>query len=81
MRVHQALIAGLGCSPLLVCVAGKDELRERGVWYFDLVRESGWREEVELFEVEGEDHCFHIWSEIETDNVKEMIKRLASFLV
>ncbi|CAL2227403.1 unnamed protein product [Prunus armeniaca] len=74
-------LAGLGCSKLLVCVAGKDQLRDRGVWYCDLVRESGWKGEVELFEVEGEDHCFHIFSETETENVKKMIKRLASFLV
>ncbi|PQQ21654.1 2-hydroxyisoflavanone dehydratase [Prunus yedoensis var. nudiflora] len=74
-------MAVLGCSKLLVCVAGKDQLRERGVWYCDLVRESGWKGEVELFEVEGEDHCFHIFSETETENVKKMIKRLASFLL
>ncbi|XP_021834366.1 2-hydroxyisoflavanone dehydratase-like [Prunus avium] len=74
-------LAGLGCSKLLMCVASKDQLRDRGVWYCDLVRESGWKGEVELFEVEGEDHCFHIFSETETENVKKMIKRLASFLV
>ncbi|KAM2888883.1 hypothetical protein FF1_012546 [Malus domestica] len=74
-------LAGLACSRLLVCVAGKDELRDRGVWYYDLVKESGWKGEVELFEVEGEDHCYHIFCESETENVKKMIKRLASFLV
>ncbi|BFG15347.1 hypothetical protein CerSpe_016210 [Prunus speciosa] len=74
-------LAGLGCSKLLMCVAGKDQLRDRGVWYCDLVRESGWKGEVELFEVEGEEHCFHLRSETETENVKKLLKRLASFLV
>ncbi|PRQ38694.1 putative carboxylesterase, 2-hydroxyisoflavanone dehydratase [Rosa chinensis] len=74
-------LAGLGCSRLLVCVAGKDELRDRSVWYYNLVKESGWKGEVELFEVEGEEHCFHILYEKETENVKKMIKRLADFLV
>nr|WIV69098.1 PUCXE21 protein [Pyrus ussuriensis] len=74
-------LAGLACSRLLVCVAGKDALRDRGVWYYDLVKESGWKGEVELFEVEGEDHCYHIFCVSETENVKKMIKRLASFLV
>ncbi|KAI5349778.1 hypothetical protein L3X38_002667 [Prunus dulcis] len=37
--------------------------------------------EVELFEVEGEEHCYHLRSETETENVKKLLKRLASFLV
>ncbi|KAL6193949.1 hypothetical protein ACLB2K_035033 [Fragaria x ananassa] len=74
-------LARLGCSRVLVCVAGKDELRDRGVLYYDLVKGSGWKGEAELFEVEGEEHCFHILYEKETENVKRMIKRLADFLV
>ncbi|PQQ21658.1 2-hydroxyisoflavanone dehydratase [Prunus yedoensis var. nudiflora] len=58
-------LAGLGCSKLLVCVAGQDQLRDRGVWYFNLVRESGWKGEVELFEVKEEEHCYHLRSETE----------------
>ncbi|KAK7848238.1 2-hydroxyisoflavanone dehydratase [Quercus suber] len=72
-------LAGLGCDRLLVCVAGKDLLRDRGVWYVDMVRKSGWNGEIELFEVEGEDHVFHIIN-IETENAKAMAKRLASFI-
>ncbi|XP_050255920.1 tuliposide B-converting enzyme 1, amyloplastic-like [Quercus robur] len=72
-------LAGLGCDRLLVCVAGKDLLRDRGVWYVDMVRKSGWKGEIELFEVEGEDHVFHIFN-IETENAKAMAKRLASFI-
>nr|WRU92907.1 HID8 [Tabernanthe iboga] len=72
-------LSWLGCSRLLVCVAEKDELRERGVRYFDAVKKSGWRGKMELFEVEGEDHCFHIFN-LESQNAKMLIKRLASFL-
>ncbi|CAN6551578.1 unnamed protein product [Malus baccata var. baccata] len=74
-------LAGLGCSRLLVCVSEKDELRDRGIWYYDLVRKSGWEGELEVFEMEGEEHAFHILCEGKTENVKIMIKRLASFLV
>ncbi|XP_065850506.1 2-hydroxyisoflavanone dehydratase-like [Euphorbia lathyris] len=72
---------GLGCSRLLVCVASKDKLmRERGVWYLDLVRESGWRGEIEeLFEVMEENHYFHVLNP-HSHNSQIMIKRLASFL-
>ncbi|KAL5541619.1 hypothetical protein UlMin_009329 [Ulmus minor] len=73
-------LAGIGCRKLLVLVAGKDELRDRGVWYCDGVKESGWEGEVELFEVEDEGHCFHV-SDLETNNAKVFMKRLASFLV
>lgn len=74
-------LGDLGCSKLLVCVSSKDKLRDRGVWYYDLVRESGWEGEVDFYEVEGEEHAFHILSEAETQNVKKMINKLASFLV
>lgn len=72
-------LSGIGCSRLLVCVAEKDELRERGVRYVEAVRESGWGGELELFEVEGEGHCFHVMN-LGTDNAKKMVKCLASFL-
>ncbi|WCJ42070.1 alpha/beta-Hydrolases superfamily protein [Euphorbia peplus] len=70
----------LGCSRMLVYVAGKDELRERGVWYYDLVKKSGWKGEMEeLFEIKEEDHCFHVFNP-HSHNSKIMIKRLSSFL-
>uniref|UniRef100_A0A7N2RCC7 Alpha/beta hydrolase fold-3 domain-containing protein n=1 Tax=Quercus lobata TaxID=97700 RepID=A0A7N2RCC7_QUELO len=78
-RLGASSLAGLGCDRLLVCVAGKDLKRDRGVWYVDMVRKSGWKGEIELFEVEGEHHVFHIFN-IETENAKAMAKRLASFI-
>ncbi|KAJ7980079.1 2-hydroxyisoflavanone dehydratase [Quillaja saponaria] len=72
-------LAGLGCSKLLVIITGKDVLRDRGVSYFESVKKSGWKGELELFEVEDEDHCFHMLK-IETANAKNVMKRLASFL-
>lgn len=72
-------LSWLGGSRLLVCVAEKDELREKGVRYFDAVKKSGWRGKMEFFEVEGEDHCFHIFN-LDTKNAQILIKRLASFL-
>ncbi|KAA8548609.1 hypothetical protein F0562_000293 [Nyssa sinensis] len=72
-------LSGLGCARLLVCVAEKDELRARGVCYYDAVKTSGWGGEVEFFEVQGEGHAFHIFN-IDTENAKNMIKRLASFI-
>ncbi|XP_028773965.1 2-hydroxyisoflavanone dehydratase-like [Neltuma alba] len=73
-------LASIGCSKLLVYVCGKDQLRDRGVFYSESVKKSGRKGEVELFEVEGEDHCFHIFTP-ETDNAKKVFNRFASFLL
>ncbi|KAH7844856.1 hypothetical protein Vadar_032394 [Vaccinium darrowii] len=72
-------LSGIGCSRLFVCVAEMDELRERGIRYAKAVRESGWDGDLELFEVEGEGHCFHILNPA-TESAKTMVNRLASFL-
>ncbi|KAJ7980076.1 2-hydroxyisoflavanone dehydratase-like [Quillaja saponaria] len=73
-------LKGLGCSKLLVTVAECDQLlRERGVWYFNSVKESGWKGEVELIEVEGVGHAFQIMN-TDTEEAKNFIKRLALFL-
>ncbi|KAD4179770.1 hypothetical protein R6Q59_023169 [Mikania micrantha] len=70
-------LAGLACGRLIVCVASEDELRDRGVRYYDAVRDSGWEGELAMFEDEGEGHGFHI---LNPENAKEMFKRLAGFL-
>ncbi|XP_050374307.1 2-hydroxyisoflavanone dehydratase-like [Argentina anserina] len=74
-------LAGLACSKLLVCVAGKDDLRDRNIWYYELVKESGWKGKLELFEMEEEGHCFHISDEGSVENRKKMIERLACFMI
>ncbi|CAJ1977246.1 unnamed protein product [Sphenostylis stenocarpa] len=70
-------LASLGCSKMLIFVAGKDDLRDRGIWYYDAFKESGWKGDVELVEVEGKEHCFQIYHP-ETENSKNMITRMAS---
>ncbi|KAM3755180.1 hypothetical protein ACB098_02G021000 [Castanea mollissima] len=52
-------LAGLGCSRVLVAVAEKDELRDRGLSYYEELRKSTWEGEVELVQGDG-DHGFHI---------------------
>lgn len=73
-------LEGIGCSRLLVSVAENDGLKSRGVWYYEEVKKSDWKGEVELVEVEGEGHAFHIDS-FGTDKSKNLIKRLADFLI
>lgn len=73
-------LTGLKCCRILVCVAGKDSLRDRGVWYYEGVEKSGWKGELELFEQQGEDHVYHIM-EPESEHGKRMTKRMASFIM
>lgn len=73
----------LGCSRLLVIVVEKDDVRDRGVKYYDAVNESGWEGELvlELIDVEGEEHCFHIYVNPSCEKAHvDLIKSLASFI-
>ncbi|CAN0922257.1 Probable carboxylesterase 2 [Linum grandiflorum] len=72
-------LVGLGCRRVLVCVAEKDVLRDRGWMYYEAkLVGSGWKGTAEFVETEGKDHVFHI---IEPDCVeaKGVLKRLAYF--
>jgi acetyl esterase/lipase len=72
-------LEGIGCDRMIVCVAGKDGIRERGVWYYEIVKKSGWKGKLELFEEKDEDHVYHIFHP-ESENGQKLIKRLASYL-
>ncbi|XP_055813490.1 2-hydroxyisoflavanone dehydratase-like [Solanum dulcamara] len=72
-------LSTLGCLKILVCVAEKDELRNIGIQYVKAVKKSGWKGEIELIDVEGEDHCFQIF-DTETEKGKNLIKGMANFI-
>ncbi|KAM0952525.1 putative carboxylesterase [Dioscorea sansibarensis] len=71
-------LAGLGCEKVMVCVGGKDLLRDRGRVYYERLNSSGWQGMVELLESEGEDHCFYLLNP-GCDKALEMIKVLVDF--
>nr|GMD60201.1 2-hydroxyisoflavanone dehydratase-like [Ipomoea batatas]GMD63394.1 2-hydroxyisoflavanone dehydratase-like [Ipomoea batatas] len=79
MAENAPSLAGLRCSKLYVCVAEKDELREISLRYVEAVKNSGWKGEIEVVDVEGEDHCFPILNP-DTEKAKDIIKRIASFI-
>ena len=53
-------LAGLGCCRVLVTVSEKDEMRDRGIWYYEELIKSKWEGEAELVQVEEEEHPFRI---------------------
>ncbi|WVZ65226.1 hypothetical protein U9M48_014628 [Paspalum notatum var. saurae] len=50
----------LACARVLVCLAEKDVVRDRGRDYADALRASRWAGEVDVLEVKGQGHCFHL---------------------
>lgn len=77
-------LAELACSRMLVCVAEKDGSRDRGVWYYEAVKKSGWKGEIQLFEEKDEDHVYHLLKPAlnqDSHKADALIKLMASFLV
>ncbi|OUZ99828.1 Alpha/beta hydrolase fold-3 [Macleaya cordata] len=72
-------LSTMGCNRVLVCVAEKDILRDRGWFYYETLGKSGWGGVVEIMESEGMDHGFYL-SNPRSEKAVEMMKRLVSFL-
>ncbi|GLT55355.1 hypothetical protein SLA2020_284860 [Shorea laevis] len=72
-------LGSLGCGSVLVCVAGKDLLKDRGFYYRELLEKSGWGGAVEVMEAPGEEHVFHLINPV-GENSAAMLKRIASFM-
>ncbi|KAL6640926.1 hypothetical protein ACP70R_019107 [Stipagrostis hirtigluma subsp. patula] len=71
-----ARIAG---DRVLVCVAEKDALRDRGVWYYEGLTASGYRGEVALHESMGVGHVFH-YADPECEQARALQARVLTFL-
>ncbi|KAK2996153.1 hypothetical protein RJ639_029540 [Escallonia herrerae] len=67
---------GLGCSRVLVSVAEKDLLRDRGRMYYEALGRSGWMGVAEIHETEGADHGFHLYN-LDSEKAKDLIRRQA----
>ncbi|MED6193831.1 hypothetical protein PIB30_023063 [Stylosanthes scabra] len=73
-------LANLGCSKMFISVAGDDELfRDRAVLYYEAVKASGWKGQVQLFEEKGEQHVYYMFHP-HTEKGKRLIKHVADFL-
>ncbi|XP_073158285.1 probable carboxylesterase 5 [Henckelia pumila] len=76
---HRKLLSNLRCERVLVCVAEKDLLKERGVMYHQALKKSDWNGLVELFETHGEGHVFHLL-EPESQKAPLLMKRVVEFI-
>ncbi|XP_073157702.1 probable carboxylesterase 7 [Henckelia pumila] len=76
---HKKLLSNLRCERVLVCVAGKDFLKERGVKYHEALKNSEWNGVAEFFETEGEGHVFHL-REPNSEKAPLLMKRVVEFV-
>lgn len=72
-------VEGVGCDKVLVTVAERDILRDRGKLYLKKLVNSGWNGTAEFYETLGEDHVFHIFNP-DCDKAKSLVKRIAYFI-
>lgn len=72
-------LSGLGCSKVLVCVAEKDILRDRGEEYYWKLIDSKWTGLAEMDVTEGEDHVFHIFNP-RCEKALNLVKKWAFFI-
>lgn len=72
-------LSSLGCRRVLVSVAEKDFLRDRGWNYYQILGKSGWKGNVEIMESKGENHVFFLFAPT-SDNALAFFKRMVSFI-
>jgi len=62
---------------MLVFVAEKDLLRDRGILYYEALKKAG--KDADLFMTEGEGHVFHLYNP-NSENAPPMLKRISDFI-
>ncbi|XP_047339705.1 probable carboxylesterase 2 [Impatiens glandulifera] len=71
-------IGKMGCERVLVCVAEKDWLKDRGWYFYEELRRSDGKGKVEIVETAGEIHMFHLYNPT-GDNALAFIKLIVTF--
>ncbi|KAL9415098.1 hypothetical protein AB3S75_043383 [Citrus x aurantiifolia] len=71
-------LANLGCKRVQVHVAEKDLMRDRGWFYYEKLKESGWGGEAKIIESKGEPHIFYLLGPT-CDSAVAMRNKIASF--
>ncbi|GJW35194.1 probable carboxylesterase 2 [Tanacetum coccineum] len=64
---------------VLVCVAGKDILKDRGIYYKVVLGKNGWKGDIEVIEDKEEDHVFFLNSPL-AENSCTLRKRISTFI-
>ncbi|KAK1397269.1 CXE carboxylesterase [Heracleum sosnowskyi] len=73
------LLAKLAGDKALVFTADCDFLRDRGLTYYEALKKSEWKGQVEHMETEGEEHVFYLFKP-ESEKAAAVMKRMNSFI-
>ncbi|KAL0536339.1 hypothetical protein IC582_025285 [Cucumis melo] len=72
-------LGGLAAERVAVYVAEKDSLKDRGWFYSECLKKSGWGGAVEVVETKGQGHVFHLFNPTSDDAV-DFVGKLAAFI-
>ncbi|KAK9942154.1 hypothetical protein M0R45_007836 [Rubus argutus] len=78
-KLEDPKLGELGCGKVLVCVAEKDTLKDRGWYYSESLKKSGWNGVVEVLEAKDEQHVFHLFNP-NSENAVAMRSKISSFM-
>ncbi|CAA2967096.1 probable carboxylesterase 12 [Olea europaea subsp. europaea] len=73
------MMAKMECNKVLVCTSEKDGLRGRGWHYYETVKKSNWKGEIELLDFEEEGHVFHLLNPT-SENAALLMKKIVNFM-
>ncbi|KAK1358847.1 2-hydroxyisoflavanone dehydratase-like [Heracleum sosnowskyi] len=73
------LLAKLGCNKVLISTAENDSLSSRGWTYYEALKKSEWKGEVEIVETKGMGHVFHLFDP-NCEEAGSLMKLIASFI-
>ncbi|KAL8097093.1 putative carboxylesterase 13 [Apium graveolens] len=76
---NPGLLAKLGCKKVLIATAENDFLSPRGWSYYEALKKSGWKGEVEIVETKGKDHVFHLFDP-NCEKAGSLMKLIATFI-
>nr|GLL28513.1 2-hydroxyisoflavanone dehydratase-like [Ipomoea trifida] len=76
---HPGLLSKLVCSKVLVCIAEWDLIRESGNTYYEALKNSEWRGELELEYSKKRTHVFFLGKR-NCDQARSLMKKIVSFI-
>ncbi|EEF29667.1 catalytic, putative [Ricinus communis] len=72
-------LARIGCKRVIVFVAGKDQLRDAAISFYEELKKSGWKGKVKIVINEGAGHVFHLFKP-RSEQALFLMKEFVSFI-
>ncbi|CAN4107683.1 unnamed protein product [Withania somnifera] len=72
-------LKSMACKKVMFFVAGKDALKKGAMNYYEGLKKSEWKGEIEIMETEGEGHCFHFFNP-KSEKAVALVDKLVDFL-